>query len=246
VAPDVRAAPPARGGRPGLDEDFDRRHERPIGARNWDAQYSDALNDALHTAELIADRHNFNESRIEEDYFHVGYYLTVNANHVRRVVQHALAFEFDPAFRALFEKAAEAARTLPKNVVKAECGKAGVEFMSKWTCERILKLAERANGRPLVYDKRRGTLGAGEGGRVIACSSCGATGVRIDLDVRATPPEHVCVKCKRMPKCDELPQASQPAHDRGRPEDLRHVHQAPRPHARRELPADVHGLPGTR
>jgi hypothetical protein len=28
--------------------------------------------------------------------------------------------------------------------------------MNKWTCERILKLAERANGRPLVYDKRRG------------------------------------------------------------------------------------------
>jgi hypothetical protein len=140
----------------GSTRDFCRRNERPYGVRNWDAQYSDALNEALHVAELIADRHNFNESRIEEDYFHVGYYLTVNANHVRRVVQHAMAFEFDPAFRALFERAAEAARTLPKNVIKAECGKAGIEFMNKWTCERILKLAERANGRPLVYDKRRG------------------------------------------------------------------------------------------
>jgi predicted RNA-binding Zn-ribbon protein involved in translation (DUF1610 family) len=38
---------------------------------------------------------------------------------------------------------------------------------------------------------------------MLACSNCGATGVRIDLDVRATPPEHVCLKCKRMPKCDE-------------------------------------------
>lgn len=37
----------------------------------------------------------------------------------------------------------------------------------------------------------------------VACTNCGATDVRIDLDVRATPPEHVCVPCKRMPKCDE-------------------------------------------
>lgn len=40
----------------------------------------------------------------------------------------------------------------------------------------------------------------------VACANCGAPGVgpgavRLDLDVKATPPEHVCVKCKRMPKC---------------------------------------------
>ncbi len=36
---------------------------------------------------------------------------------------------------------------------------------------------------------------------MIACSSCGATGVRIDLDVKATPPAHVCLKCLRKPTC---------------------------------------------
>lgn len=48
--------------------------------------------------------------------------------------------------------------------------------------------------------ERRRVLPAAEGG-MIACASCGATGVRIDLDVRSTPPEHVCVTCKRKPKC---------------------------------------------
>jgi hypothetical protein len=110
----------------GSTSDFDRRSERPYGALSWHAELSDELNTAVHTAELIADRHNFNESRIEVDYFHVGYYLTVNANHVRKVAQHGIALEMDSSFRALFERAHEAARSLPKNVIKAECGKAGV------------------------------------------------------------------------------------------------------------------------
>jgi hypothetical protein len=37
----------------------------------------------------------------------------------------------------------------------------------------------------------------------IACAGCGkpSSEVRLDLDVRATPPELVCPKCKRKPKC---------------------------------------------
>ena len=131
------------------------RCERPVGRGTWHAELSDALNDALHAADVIANRHNYDNSDLQTDHFDVGYYLTVNASHVRRVAQHGIALDFDPAFKALYYKAADAARTLPKNVIKAECGKAGIEFMSKWVCERIIKLAERANGRPLVYDKSR-------------------------------------------------------------------------------------------
>lgn len=40
----------------------------------------------------------------------------------------------------------------------------------------------------------------------LACVGCGVPGmgpdaVRLDLDTRTDPPEHVCVKCKRKPKC---------------------------------------------
>lgn len=41
---------------------------------------------------------------------------------------------------------------------------------------------------------------------MIECANCGAPGtgpeaVRLDLDLKSTPPEHVCLKCKRMPRC---------------------------------------------
>jgi DNA-directed RNA polymerase subunit RPC12/RpoP len=40
------------------------------------------------------------------------------------------------------------------------------------------------------------------------CAGCGAPGtgpkaVRLDLDVKATPPEYVCMKCKRKPTCKQ-------------------------------------------
>jgi hypothetical protein len=37
----------------------------------------------------------------------------------------------------------------------------------------------------------------------LACSSCGATDVPIDLDVKATPPEYVCRRCAKKSKCPE-------------------------------------------
>jgi hypothetical protein len=38
---------------------------------------------------------------------------------------------------------------------------------------------------------------------VLACTTCGATSekVIIDLDTSATPPEYVCRKCHRKPRC---------------------------------------------
>lgn len=36
----------------------------------------------------------------------------------------------------------------------------------------------------------------------LACESCGATGVPLDLDTKATPPEVVCRKCIKKAKCD--------------------------------------------
>lgn len=36
----------------------------------------------------------------------------------------------------------------------------------------------------------------------LECQGCRRTGVRLDLDVKASPPEHVCLKCLPRPKCD--------------------------------------------
>jgi hypothetical protein len=40
----------------------------------------------------------------------------------------------------------------------------------------------------------------------VRCVCCGASGVgldavRLDLDVSATPPEHLCTRCRRKPRC---------------------------------------------
>jgi DNA-directed RNA polymerase subunit RPC12/RpoP len=40
----------------------------------------------------------------------------------------------------------------------------------------------------------------------VQCASCGAPGVgpdavRLDLDVSAVPPEHLCTRCRRKPRC---------------------------------------------
>jgi len=37
----------------------------------------------------------------------------------------------------------------------------------------------------------------------LSCSSCGADNVPIDLDVKATPPEHVCRKCIKKSRCPD-------------------------------------------
>lgn len=47
---------------------------------------------------------------------------------------------------------------------------------------------------------------------MIECANCGAPGigpeaVRLDLDLRTAPPQHVCLKCKRMPRCSSCTKA---------------------------------------
>ncbi len=58
------------------------------------------------------------------------------------------------------------------------------------------------------YPHACGTALVNAGDRAVAevleplcCAACGARGVPLDLDVRQTPPEIVCRRCKRKPKC---------------------------------------------
>lgn len=58
-----------------VTETLDGTSDRCFASRE---RYSESFRAALDNAERIANRHNFNNSRIEEDYFHVGYFLSVH------------------------------------------------------------------------------------------------------------------------------------------------------------------------
>jgi hypothetical protein len=36
----------------------------------------------------------------------------------------------------------------------------------------------------------------------LTCAGCNASGTRLDLDTKSTPPELVCPSCKKKGKCD--------------------------------------------
>lgn len=118
-------------------------------------EYVRALNEAWFAIERIADRHNYNNSDLQTDYFDVGYYLNVSPNTVHGNARTGIATESDPVYRALLVDAMIAAKTLGAACVKAVCGRRGINGCGKWELEHLLKVAKRANGRPVAYDKRR-------------------------------------------------------------------------------------------
>lgn len=121
----------------------------------YDDRCTDTLNLAIRAMERICDRHNYNRSRIEEDYFDVGYYLHVGAGTVISAAEQGIAMEANPAMQDLQRRAADAAKALGPAVVKSYCGKRGLAGAHSSTLESLVKLAEKANGRPLTYDKSR-------------------------------------------------------------------------------------------
>lgn len=116
---------------------------------------TDALNDALMLIWQIADRHNYDNSDLMTDYHDVGYYLHVDANAVIATAEHGIRLECDPAFASLVARAVEASKRVGPKVTESVCGRLGVEHCGEWSLERLLKIDARAQGRPLVYDKRR-------------------------------------------------------------------------------------------
>lgn len=121
-----------------------------------DGRLSDALHSALWTLERIADRHNYDNSDLMTDYHDVGYYLTVEASTVESAARLGIRMQHDKALIALHARAHAAAQAVGPRVVASVLGKRGLETASEYCMERLVRLAERANGRPLTYDKRRG------------------------------------------------------------------------------------------
>jgi hypothetical protein len=117
---------------------------------------TDTLAHALRALELIAGRHNYNNSDIQTDYFDVGYYLHVEAGKVEAAAMTGMRAELDPKFADLRNRAIEAAKALGPAVVKSLVGSDGIEVVGQYALERVLRAAERSQGRPLAFDKRRG------------------------------------------------------------------------------------------
>jgi len=123
--------------------------------RAYNVRGTDALNDALALCWDIADRHNYDNSDAMTDYFDVGYYLHVEARTVISTGEHGIRMELDTEFCTLVQRGIEASKRLGPKVTASVCGRQHVEHCSEWKIEELLRLDERAQGRTLVYDKKR-------------------------------------------------------------------------------------------
>lgn len=107
--------------------------------------------------ETLTNRHNFDESRSEEDYFHVGYYDSVDARTVENIALAGIEAERNPAAAEFVRRATVAASKLSKNVIKSVLGRRGLAGVGEYDVATLEKLAARAEakGAPLEYSKSR-------------------------------------------------------------------------------------------
>jgi len=119
------------------------------------SHFSLAMSETLRAAEAIADRHNYDKSDLQTDYFNVGYYLTVECRALEAATRASIAAEINPGFAELREAARLAAAAVGPKVTKAVLGRAGLEGASEYSLKYLVKVAARAAGRPLAYDKKR-------------------------------------------------------------------------------------------
>lgn len=130
------------------------------GERGRRTQYDDRLtrelNEALLLVDQLAERHNYNHSDAMVDHFDVGYYMSVSADPVIAAATTGLELESDKEYAALYQQALEDAKALGPACTKSVCGNADLRAAGKWCMERLRKIAVRANGRPVKYDKKRG------------------------------------------------------------------------------------------
>lgn len=124
---------------------------RPV----YDVRCTDAVNDAIRDAKSIADRHNYNNSDPMTDYFDVGYYLTVDAGSVVGAAEQGLIAECSPEFAELLRRAQDAANAVGDACTAAVLGRRGFQGACRYRLDELIRIADRANGRPVAYDKRR-------------------------------------------------------------------------------------------
>lgn len=121
----------------------ERRSRGDISRRFGGEKVGDELAAALAVIEKIANRHNYDNSRIEVDYFDVGYYLHVSARTVEANAEAAIRMEGNPALAALLRKAKIAGDAVGKACCKSILGRAGIDGSSEWGLSSLIRLAIR-------------------------------------------------------------------------------------------------------
>ncbi len=144
----------------------------PWGAQqdrgNWRSErLAEPLDRALGIIEKIADRHNYNNSDTQSDYFDVGYYLDVSSEPVQDVAQHALKLESNKGFSKLMQEGHAASLAVGPEATKGICGSRDLASASEYCLARLIKLADIAKGRAVFHDPRRGWIPE-DGSREIA------------------------------------------------------------------------------
>ena len=124
-------------------------------SREADPRLTEPLNRALKLVEKITERHNYDESDSQRDHFDVGYYTSIDARPVEHAAETGIKRESDKGFKDLTARAEVAARALGPDATKSICGRGGVDSADQWALEHLIKIAARAAGRPVEYDKRR-------------------------------------------------------------------------------------------
>lgn len=119
-----------------------------------------SLNRAVDLLEKLGERHNYDRSDSQSDYFDYGYLLTVNARPVERAAEAGIKAESDPKFKELIAQAYIAARQVGPAATKAYVG-GDVNNSNEWDLTRLIKLAVKTKGREAVYDKQRGWIPKG-------------------------------------------------------------------------------------
>lgn len=137
------------------DEQESYRRSGNFEESRFDPRLTSSLNRALQTIEKLADRHNYNNSDTQSDYWDVGYFLHVDARPVEDLAETAIKLESNKEFGKLLEQGLIAAKAVGPKATAAICGHADLRMADTYCIERLIKLAERAKGRPVEYDKRR-------------------------------------------------------------------------------------------
>ena len=125
---------------------YDPRPKRPT--------LTEELSAAIDLITMVAERHNWYECGPYDDYGRSGYHCSITYRKVEHEAEHGLMLESNPKYAALYHDAVLAAAKLDPKVVKSVCGGTLADG-GTYGMEAVIKLAARANGRPLEYDKAR-------------------------------------------------------------------------------------------
>lgn len=120
-----------------------------------DNRLTPELNAALKAIEKIAERHNYREHDPYADYARVGYYLHVSASPVIASAKAGAELESNKELQAKMAEAVKASKAIGPAATKAICGNKDISRVGTDCLDKLIAVAERADGKPVEYDARR-------------------------------------------------------------------------------------------